>query len=296
MKHAALLEKRYARLLRVYSPQTREQRNGEELDTLLAVAQPDQSWPSYREARAIIAGGLTDRTLRRGATDLRSIFHEGARLAIPATFGVSAGFWMNQAWQVSRNDLGGFVALWAMMQLVIAVLWTVRPRRATLMAPALLVVSFLVAMSVYVMSTVGFDSFARAFAAQAIFGALAIGGWTFGLWKAIGPTLPKPSRLPGLAGPIVLALGSFGDLGRFLVALSLLLIPLVALGLGRVYPHLLMAAALTVLPILTIVSFGLWLLPHAATVAVVMTMVMLAAALITAVRMRSSLRYLAAQK
>ncbi len=52
------LERRCRRLLRAYPAWYRHQRAGEMLDTLLAANPPGREWPSVRDARALVTGGL----------------------------------------------------------------------------------------------------------------------------------------------------------------------------------------------------------------------------------------------
>jgi hypothetical protein len=52
------LERRCRRLLRAYPAWYRRDRAGEMLGTLLEASGPGQSWPSLRDARALVTGGL----------------------------------------------------------------------------------------------------------------------------------------------------------------------------------------------------------------------------------------------
>lgn len=52
------LERRCRLLLRVYPAWYRRERAGEMLDTLLEVSPPGRRWPSFRDAQALITGGL----------------------------------------------------------------------------------------------------------------------------------------------------------------------------------------------------------------------------------------------
>jgi hypothetical protein len=55
------LERRYRWLLRAYPGWYRRERAGEILGTLLAASPPGARWPSLRDARALVAGGLRAR-------------------------------------------------------------------------------------------------------------------------------------------------------------------------------------------------------------------------------------------
>lgn len=57
-----VLERRYRRLLRAYPARYRRQRGGEMLGTLLESTPPGRRWPTLREARALLAGGLRVRS------------------------------------------------------------------------------------------------------------------------------------------------------------------------------------------------------------------------------------------
>jgi hypothetical protein len=57
------LERRTRLLLRAYPAWYRRERAGEMLDTLLAASPPGRSWPSARDARALVIGGLRVRGL-----------------------------------------------------------------------------------------------------------------------------------------------------------------------------------------------------------------------------------------
>jgi hypothetical protein len=57
------LERRCGWLLRAYPAWYRRERAGEMLGTLLEASPPDQRWPSFRDARSLIIGGLRVRGL-----------------------------------------------------------------------------------------------------------------------------------------------------------------------------------------------------------------------------------------
>jgi hypothetical protein len=52
------LERRYSRLLRAYPSAYRAERGDEILDTLMAAAPHDRTWPTFRDARTLVLGGL----------------------------------------------------------------------------------------------------------------------------------------------------------------------------------------------------------------------------------------------
>jgi hypothetical protein len=56
--HVTGLERRCRCLLRAYPAWYRRGRSGEMLDTLLQASPPDRKWPSVRDARALVIGGL----------------------------------------------------------------------------------------------------------------------------------------------------------------------------------------------------------------------------------------------
>ncbi|MGO8961677.1 MAG: hypothetical protein ACLQFR_30540 [Streptosporangiaceae bacterium] len=59
------LERRYCWLLRAYPASYREERGDEILATLLEASADGQSWPSLRDSRALIVGGLRARAAQR---------------------------------------------------------------------------------------------------------------------------------------------------------------------------------------------------------------------------------------
>jgi hypothetical protein len=80
------LERRCRTLLRAYPRWYRRQRGDEMLATLLEAGQPGQKWPSARDTRALITGGLRvraaqDQRLTRGA-NLRLAAQLGAALTL----------------------------------------------------------------------------------------------------------------------------------------------------------------------------------------------------------------------
>jgi hypothetical protein len=52
------LERRCCWLLRAYPAWYRSERSGEMIDTLLEASPPGRRWPSFRDVRALVAGGL----------------------------------------------------------------------------------------------------------------------------------------------------------------------------------------------------------------------------------------------
>jgi hypothetical protein len=55
------LQRRYRWLLRPYPAWYRRERSGEMLGTLLEASPPGRGWPTFRDTRALIAGGLRAR-------------------------------------------------------------------------------------------------------------------------------------------------------------------------------------------------------------------------------------------
>jgi hypothetical protein len=66
------LERRYRRLLRAYPAGYRAGRAEEMVGTLLETAPPDRNWPSWREAGALLRGGLRARALENHRLPLRA--------------------------------------------------------------------------------------------------------------------------------------------------------------------------------------------------------------------------------
>jgi hypothetical protein len=72
------LERRCRWLLRAYPAWYRRERSGEMLGTLLEASPPGRTWPSFRDARALVIGGLRI----RGWTWLLSMLWAGAGVVI----------------------------------------------------------------------------------------------------------------------------------------------------------------------------------------------------------------------
>jgi hypothetical protein len=77
------LERRCRMLLRAYPRWYRRQRGDEMLATLLEASAPGQKWPSARDARALIMGGLRVRTAQNRRLTM------GANLGLAAQLGVA---------------------------------------------------------------------------------------------------------------------------------------------------------------------------------------------------------------
>jgi hypothetical protein len=77
-----LLERRYRRLLRWYSPTYRASRGSEILDTLMEAAVPGQRRPAGFERRALVVGGLRARTGADQQRTRAAVWLGGLRLGI----------------------------------------------------------------------------------------------------------------------------------------------------------------------------------------------------------------------
>lgn len=79
---SADLERRYARLLGAYPAGYRHEHQAEILATLLDSARPGQRHPSFREATALVLGGLRTRARLAARQSLWSLWAEGLRLGV----------------------------------------------------------------------------------------------------------------------------------------------------------------------------------------------------------------------
>jgi hypothetical protein len=82
------VERRYRALLRAYPPQYRAEHGEEIMDTLAQATPAERSWPVWREARALLVGGLRLRALTAGDNSSRGLVLDG--LHIGATLLVAA--------------------------------------------------------------------------------------------------------------------------------------------------------------------------------------------------------------
>lgn len=107
----ALLQRRYAALLRFYPADYRRGRSDEMLATLIECAAPGQRRPTWRETAALVLGGLR----ARAGTDLRrtpqQLLLSAAKMTVLALLGYAAaqtvGHLLRPALGMSDVDLGG---------------------------------------------------------------------------------------------------------------------------------------------------------------------------------------------
>jgi hypothetical protein len=108
------LERRCRSLLRAYPAWYRRERSGEMLDTLLEASAHGRRWPSFRDARALITGGLRV----RGWTWLASMLWVAAGAVITGYF-----FYITtKPWTAADQNLGiaGWAATPVPLQVVVA--------------------------------------------------------------------------------------------------------------------------------------------------------------------------------
>jgi hypothetical protein len=137
------LERRCRTLLRAYPRWYRRQRGDEMLATLLEASQPGQSWPSARDARALILGGLRvragqDQRLTTGA-NLRLAAQLGAALTLlllaANSLTIATLVWMHVYAPYSRG--GFYLASGLLVLAAVAAAWFApRPVVAVLAVPA----------------------------------------------------------------------------------------------------------------------------------------------------------------
>jgi hypothetical protein len=108
------LERRCGWLLRAYPGWYRRERSGEMLDTLLAASPPGRRWPSFRDTRALVTGGLRV----RGWTWLASMLWVAGGTALTGYF-----FYVTtKPWTGADQSLGieGWAAIPVPLQVVVA--------------------------------------------------------------------------------------------------------------------------------------------------------------------------------
>ncbi len=244
----AALAKRYARLLTAYSSETRATRKGEDLDALVTLAAVGQSWPTWREAKAIIFGGLADRTLRRGVTTMRGALREGIRGGFPLLVALQAGF-------MASRFVGGVGWVWVGALLAISLLWMVKPHRALLVLWGATNLCGIGGVAMTAQSRGGVVS-------PWVVALLVTLGGSFSIIATtmMGPLVVRPFHRAALVVPMICAAGAATDIGRLLLALAMLVGPTLAFVFGKVSPHLLAISMSVVVPVLVVMSSGLWLM------------------------------------
>jgi hypothetical protein len=84
------LEACYRALLRTYPPQYRAEHGEEILATLEEATPRDRSWPVWREARALLVGGLRLRALTAGGGSSRGMVFDGLHIGVTLLVGANA--------------------------------------------------------------------------------------------------------------------------------------------------------------------------------------------------------------
>jgi len=98
------LERRYRLLLRTYPPGYRAEHEGEIISTLADGSQAGQRWPSFREARALLAAGIRLRALTAGGHDARGLALDGLHLgAVLLVAGNAIGAVFSSHWGPSNG-------------------------------------------------------------------------------------------------------------------------------------------------------------------------------------------------
>jgi hypothetical protein len=89
------LERRARLLLRAYPPDYRADRAEEMLGTLLEAARPGQEWPSVRDARSFLRGGVAARAARNRRLGLRTSLRQAATLGLVLYVSQVAATWVS---------------------------------------------------------------------------------------------------------------------------------------------------------------------------------------------------------
>jgi hypothetical protein len=127
------LERRCRWLLRAYPSWYRRQRGEEMLATLLEASSPGRRWPSWRDARALMVGGLRVRAWgnrrQSAAASVRLAVLFGSSLALlwavsgTLSFDIAAAVWRLPPWAASNPDIGYWIAADALVLAAVAAAW-----------------------------------------------------------------------------------------------------------------------------------------------------------------------------
>jgi hypothetical protein len=98
------LERRYGRLLRAYPSAYRAERSDEMLDTLMAAARHDRTWPTFRDMRTLVLSGLR----LRAEQDHRLSLPANLRLA--TMLGIALFLAFNSAPMLIETQVGSSAA------------------------------------------------------------------------------------------------------------------------------------------------------------------------------------------
>ncbi len=132
------LERRYGRLLRAYPASYRRERGDEILSTLLEAASAGQGWPSLRDARALVMGGLRVRAAQNHrlgtATNLRlaALLGVALWLALNCALGISRSF--SPSGHAVTGQPGFQWLVWPLVLVAVVLVWFA-PRAVALAVP-----------------------------------------------------------------------------------------------------------------------------------------------------------------
>jgi len=136
------LERRYRRLLRVYPAGYRKERGAEMLATLLEAAPDGETWPSLRDARALIMGGLRVRTAQNHRLGTAANLRLAALFGVAMALGIVVASGIRQTIDSAVPLTPGYhwypPVLWALTLAVVVLAWFAR-RSATIVIAALVV-------------------------------------------------------------------------------------------------------------------------------------------------------------
>ena len=179
------LERRCRWLLRAYPAWYRHRRGGEMLDTLLEASPPSRNWPSFRDARALVLGGLR---VRGWVWSLSLLW-----VAIGAS---GAGYAFAMTTQTCSNECANGV-LWFPQ-------WNGEPGVIIAVGALVAVVWMLLAIAVLV---AGLARFGRRESRDGIRGYAWIGIWIAGVALMVMALVAASSWLAG-NGPVLPTEGS----------------------------------------------------------------------------------------
>src|ERR1700677_2609833 len=141
------LERRYRRLLRAYPAGYREERGAEMLATLLEAAPVGATWPSLRDARALVMGGLRVRAAQNHRLGTAAYLRLWALFGVAMALGIVVASGIRQVIDGAIPLTHGYPwylpVLWSLTLAVVGLAWFARrPVTIVIVALAVAALSF----------------------------------------------------------------------------------------------------------------------------------------------------------
>jgi hypothetical protein len=137
------LETRYRWLLRAYPAGYRKERGQEMLGTLLETAPDGQTWPSIRDTRALVMGGLRVRAAQNHRLSTPANLRLSALFGVAMALGIVVASGIRPVVDGSTPLTSGYLPiLWALTLAVIGLAWFARPAVIVTAALAVAALSF----------------------------------------------------------------------------------------------------------------------------------------------------------